>query len=119
MASSKIPYDGCINTSFTLGSGVTQWTVNKVKIDPKRKIAHFWLSYYGKMTSGQVVASLPSGYTSSANVRFQASVALNNTTTELYYHAIANGAADIKVESTVLDGNTQRYIVLTGEIPLT
>ena len=117
MASSKIPFDGCINTSFTLGSGVTQWTVNKVKIDPKRKIAHFWLSYYGKMTSGQVVATLPSGYYSSNHVRFQASALQINTTTELYFHHISNGT-DIIVESTALDGNTTRYITLTGEIPL-
>lgn len=118
MASSKIPYDGCIKAMFTLGNGVTAWTVNKILIDPKRKIAHFWLSYYGKMTSGQVVASLPSGYTSSDHVRFQASVNLMNTTTEVYFHSILTNGTDIRVESTALDGNSTRYLTLTGEIPL-
>lgn len=117
MASSKIPYDGCINTSFTLGSGVTQWTVNKVLIDPKKKIAYFWLSYYGKMTSGQVVATLPSGYASSNYVQF-APYVIDMNGIELLSHSIAANSSDIKVQSTYLDGTKLVYLALTGAIPL-
>lgn len=117
MASSKIPYDGCIETSFTLGSGVTQWTVNKVKIDPKRKIAHFWLSYYGKMTNGQVVATLPSGYVASEQVQFPPYTADINGL-KLFTHSTHVNSADIRISSANLDGSSTYYISLTGEIPL-
>ena len=112
-----------VESAFTLPSGISLWTINKLIIKPNAcgdglGYAHFNISVYGSMKSGDVIATLPSGYAvRSGGCRFGGTLLKSGVVkpTELVF---TSNSADVKFSGSDFDTASTQYISFNGTIPI-